>query len=375
MLKFILKFPSKEKDKQKTSIISNMKSIKMKSINYGLILFLPLFLSCKDKFKHLPKEENIYGLTTEIQLKNELNSQEIEQFYDKGKDGFFSGKAGIPIYYKVFQQPKNESAAILISAGRTEAAIKYKELIFDLYKKGYSVYIHDHRGQGLSGRMIANTDMGYIDDFQYYIDDMKFFYDNILKSKKHKSFYLLTHSMGGAIGMTYLEQNPNDFNAAAFSSPMLGFDFPNCKLIALLANDTPKYALGQSKYNDDKIEFKKNELTGSKIRYNRMNAAFSKEPKAKLGGATSQWVLKSCQQFDYINEHIEKIQTPFILFSAANEQIVNVSAHHAFIEKAQTLGKECKAYTVENAQHELLIEKDAQRIQTINEIIKYFNMH
>jgi alpha-beta hydrolase superfamily lysophospholipase len=26
--------------------------------------------------------------------------------------------------------------------------------------------------------------------------------------------------MGGAIGMTY-EQNPNDFNAAAFSSPML----------------------------------------------------------------------------------------------------------------------------------------------------------
>jgi alpha-beta hydrolase superfamily lysophospholipase len=31
--------------------------------------------------------------------------------------------------------------------------------------------------------------------------------------------------MGGAIGMTYLEQNPNDFNAAAFSSPMLGLTY------------------------------------------------------------------------------------------------------------------------------------------------------
>jgi alpha-beta hydrolase superfamily lysophospholipase len=27
--------------------------------------------------------------------------------------------------------------------------------------------------------------------------------------------------MGGAIGMTYLEQNPNDFNAASFSSPLM----------------------------------------------------------------------------------------------------------------------------------------------------------
>ncbi len=74
----------------------------------------------------------------------------------------------------------------MISSGRTEAAIKYKELILDLYKNGYSVYIHDHRGQGQSGRMTEDPQMGYIENFQYYIDDMKYFHDAYVKPKDHE---------------------------------------------------------------------------------------------------------------------------------------------------------------------------------------------
>jgi lysophospholipase len=55
----------------------------------------------------------------------------------------------------------------------------------------------------------------------------------MLKKSNHEKKYLLTHSMGGAIGMTYLEQNPNDFNAAAFSSPMLGFVTPTWSIYDL----------------------------------------------------------------------------------------------------------------------------------------------
>jgi lysophospholipase len=204
---------------------------------------------------------------------------------------------------------------------------------------------------------------------------MKYFFDNMLKKENHKKKYLLTHSMGGAIGMTYLEQNPNDFNAAAFSSPMLGFDGLTCKAAKLLTGQQPKYALGQGKYQDDELLFEKNKLTGSEIRYNSMNDAFAKDPEARLGGATYQWVYKSCKQFDYINNNINNIQTPFILFSAENENIVNPKAHQKFIEAAQKLGKTCEAFLIENAQHELFIEKDEQRIETINQTIKYYNRY
>lgn len=340
---------------------------------FGLLFIL--LSSCSVSFRHLQKQENKYRLTTKKELKDSSYVNRIGEFYERGMEGRYSGQADISIYYKVFRQEKDEKAAILISAGRTEAAIKYKELIFDLFNNGYSVYIHDHRGQGQSERMTEDPEMGYIDSFQYYIDDMKYFYDSILMPGSHDKIFLLAHSMGGAIGMTYIEQNPGDFDAAAFSSPMLGLVPPSCAVVKLFLSNEPAYAPSESKYHDDKVKFGKNKLTGSEIRYDRMNAAFAEIPEARLGGASYQWVNSSCEQFGYINKHIDKIRTPFILFSAENEQIVDTKAHEGFIEKATELEIDCRAYLVENAQHELLIEKDEQRIETINSILDFYNIY
>lgn len=345
----------------------------MRSIRFVLLVSLLITVSCGVNFEALQSDDNFYNLSTEEQLNNEKYNEEIENFYNGGKEGYFLGKDSIQIYYKVFRQTGKESPAILISSGRTEAAIKYKELIFDLYNNGYSIYIHDHRGQGLSGRMTEDPDMGYIDTFQFYVDDMKYFYLNMLKKGNHKKKYLMAHSMGGAIGMTYLEQNPNDFNAAAFSSPMLGLSSTTCFATKILIGKKTKYALGQGYYQDDNQFFEKNELTGSEIRYNRMNAAFAKETKARLGGPTYQWVNKSCEHFDYMNDNIKNIETPFILFSAENETIVSKKAHQKFIEEAKEKGKTCEAFLVKDAQHELFIEKDEQRIKTMNQIFKFYN--
>lgn len=354
-----------------------MKIIKEQKLNTRylkclLSILIIALISCNRNSNQLSKEENSYNLTTAFELKDSTYSKKIENFYENGEEGFFSGKDDVQIYYKIFEQTNTEKV-ILISSGRTEAAIKYKELIYDLFKIGYSIYIHDHRGQGLSGRMTENPQMGYIDTFQFYIDDMKYFYDNYIKPKSYNKTYLLAHSMGGAIGMTYIEQNPNDFNAAAFSSPMLGLKPPICSIVKVLDGDTPKYALGESEYKDDKTTFKGNKLTGSELRFDRMIDAYSKEPKAILGGVTYHWVHKSCQQFEYLFRNIDRINSPFILFSAEKEQIVNLKAHQKFVTAAKKLGKVCKTYEVENAHHELLIEKDEQRIETINEILNFYS--
>tara|TARA_B100000809_G_scaffold73939_1_gene71703 strand:+ start:3670 stop:4713 length:1044 start_codon:yes stop_codon:yes gene_type:complete len=347
----------------------------MRSIKYELLFILLITASCAVNFKTIQRLDNVYKISAEAQLKNEHYQEKIENFYTLGKEGYFAGKDSIQIYYKIFRQAALESPAILISSGRTEAAIKYKELIFDLYNNGYSVYILDHRGQGLSGRMTKDPDMGYIDTFQFYVDDMKYFYDTTLKKTPHKKKYLLAHSMGGAIGITYLEQNPKDFNAAAFSSPMLGFIAFTCSATKLLSGKKTKYALGQGSYQENENIFKKNKLTGSEIRYHLMNAAFAKDTLARLGGPSYQWIYKSCKQFDYINDNINNIETPFILFSAENEEIVSIKAHQKFIEEAQQLGKTCEGFLIENAQHELFIEKDEIRIKTMNQIFNYYNKY
>ncbi|OIQ30326.1 MAG: hypothetical protein BM564_02855 [Bacteroidetes bacterium MedPE-SWsnd-G2] len=332
-----------------------------------------VLLNCDANFRTLKPEDNIYLFTTEDQLLSTAYSQSIEDFYNSGQSGTFLGAANIPIYYNYFLQEDTPSPAIVISSGRTEAAIKYKELIFDLFNQGYTVYIHDHRGQGLSGRLTEDRDMGFVDEFQYYIDDLHSYYSNFVAKQKHSAVFLLAHSMGGAIGMRYLQQYPDTFKAASFSSPMLGFIPGTCRAVNLLNSDTPEYAITQGKYNDDKVEFKNNTLTGSEIRYNRMLAAYKATPKARLGGATYQWLHKSCLEYTLMRAEIKALKTPFILFSADTEEIVDPKAHEAFVTAAQKMEKTCKAYLIENAQHELLIEKDEQRIEVLNETLNYFN--
>src|ERR1051325_4151869 len=49
------------------------------------------------------------------------------------------------VAYRKFLVPTSqERGAIVISSGRTESMLIYRELIGDLTARGYSVYIHDH---------------------------------------------------------------------------------------------------------------------------------------------------------------------------------------------------------------------------------------
>jgi len=341
-----------------------------------LILFTFLLSACSYKqFENLTIGSSVYNITTEKDLVDISKTKKLDSLYNTGVEGTFVGKENIEIYYKYFLQDsiKDEQGAILISDGRTEAVVKYKEVIYDLYMNGYSVYIHDHRGQGFSERMAPDSDMGFVDEFQNYIDDMKYFYDTILLPNKHKNKYLLAHSMGGAIGTTYLEQHPDDFKAAAFSSPMLGFSFPTCMAVSILAGDDPEYAKGNTDYENGIEPFAENTLTNSEIRYNRMLEVFVEYPKARLGGASYQWVNKSCNSFDYIFDNYEKIKTPLILFSGGEEEIVHPSAHNKFIEKLIKSGHNAKGYLVEGAKHELFIEKDEHRIPVLNKILNFYS--
>ena len=141
---------------------------------------------------------------------------------------------------------------------------------------------------------------------------------------------------------------------------MLGLKAPTCAAVKLLIGKEPKYALGETKCNDDKVVFEKNHFTGSEIRYQRMIEAFDEVSQAKLDGTTYQWVHRLYIQFEYIFSSIEKIKTQFILLFAQNDKIVDVHTHQQFVEKVQELEKDCKAYTIDNTQQELLKKRCAK---------------
>ncbi len=336
----------------------------------GITIF---FYSCTpEPFPILNYSTGSYVFTNENLLQEQNHLQKIDSLFNSGTSGYFTGKEDVEIYYKYYLQSENEQGAVVISSGRTEAVLKYKEVIFDFFNNGYSVYIHDHRGQGYSDRMLADPDMGYVENFQYYIDDMKFFFDNYVFPNQHKNIFLFAHSMGGAIGATYIEQYPNDFKVASFSSPMLGLPFPTCLAVSILVGEQPEYAIGNDNYKNSIVKFEENDLTHSKVRYQIMLDVFDKHPDARLGGATYQWVNRSCDQFDYIFNNLDKISIPLLLFSGQNEQIVDPASQNEFIYSLSELGVQATGYLVEGANHELLVEKDSIRNAVLSKTLDFF---
>jgi lysophospholipase len=319
---------------------------------------------------------NKYNLTTQRQMATSEYIALIDNFFKLGFDGFFKGEKGISIYYKYFLQGinDNEKGAIVISNGRRESVIKYKELIYDLYRDGYSVYILDHRGQGFSERINkADNQMGHIDNFEYYINDLKYYFENIVKPRYQKKVYLLAHSMGATIGTRYIEKFPQDFDAAAFSSPMFGLKFPACELIRLLTGDEPRYLFGKKNYDNEEKSFLGNDLTHGKIRYETMMNMYENNPSTKIGAPSYQWVYQSCITFKKIFKELQKIEIPILLIMAGKEDVVSSKAQRKYFYGLRELNKDVKCFTIAGAYHELLIEKDNYRIPVITTILNFFN--
>ena len=149
----------------------------------------------------------------------------IAALWQTRQEGFVKGTEKKNIYWCKLTNPEHKKAVLIVN-GRIESSWKYQELFYDLYRQGFDVYSFDHRGQGLSDRLLSDSDMGHVYDFTDYIDDM----DIVVKKhdlSEYQQCFIIAHSMGGAIATRYLQTHPeHPFTGLILSAPMFGINLP-----------------------------------------------------------------------------------------------------------------------------------------------------
>ncbi len=100
-----------------------------------------------------------------------FNSAVLPFFTTQFKAGTMRGAGGVAIHYAK-REITGEQAALVIVDGRTEYTTKYAELFYDLRHMPWSFYIYDHRGQGMSGHLLSDTQKGDVKTFSNYITDL-----------------------------------------------------------------------------------------------------------------------------------------------------------------------------------------------------------
>ncbi|MBS0012448.1 MAG: alpha/beta hydrolase [Desulfobacterales bacterium] len=278
---------------------------------------------------------------------------------------FFTTHDGLKIRYGIWRPESALSrASVVYLAGRAEFLEKNRETITGLRKRGFAVYSFDWRGQGLSSRILDNPHKGYVRSFADYVKDLNAFVSRIAKPDPALPKILLAHSMGGNIGMQYLNENPGFFDRAVLVSPMFDintFPFPRGltrKLVqrAVRTGRAERYIPGDGDYPFKPGGFRGNALTGDPNRFLDEIREVRKNPDLALGGVTFGWAAAAFDAIDCLSApgYVEAVKTPVLLASGTRDRVVDTRSHQRICSRLSC----CRLLKIQGARHEILKETD-----------------
>ena len=260
---------------------------------------------------------------------------------------------------RLFAWGGGTKGTVFIYQGRTEYSEKYFSTAQKLLDRGYSVITWDWRGQGLSTRSGLRRRIGHVDDFADFQLDV----DAALAVAADKNFptrhILLSHSMGGLIGLRSLHRGL-DFDKAIFSAPMWAIEFSFFMAIfarvicwgASLINKTAYLSPTQSERNYA-IEngFDGNTLTNNQVEFENMCTTLNANPDLELAGPSIHWVNEALSESKAMMQKDAPDYDSLVLLGK-DEQIVDIPTIKGLIDR---WGK-TKLVLLDDAQHELILE-------------------
>jgi len=300
---------------------------------------------------------------------------EIEARFLALEEGSFVGADDITIRYRV-NPVAGAKGTVVFLTGRTEPILKHGETFFDLEQHGYQVYAMDHRGHGASDRMLDNPDTCHVEYFQDYVDDLATFVDTVVLPEVDGPLFILAHSMGGAVSALYLHQQPDTFDGAAFSSPMMGIDtgvFPQgvAQMLSVgtcNSSAAEGYTVGHGDYDADAL-FEDNDTTHSAVRYQLKMDIYDEHTELRVGGSSWRWV---CESF-WATEHLQRLgrhtDTRTLILQAGDETKVLPEAQDLWCSEAPG----CQLITLDGAWHEIFTEADEHRNEALSKAVRFFD--
>ena len=312
---------------------------------------------------------------------------EIKQLVPEMEIGVFEGRHGVGIVYGV-REVEAEKGAVVIVNGRNETFVKYRQVIDELIAAGFSVYTFDHRGQGFSGRQLADPHKGHVDSFDDYVADFHFFLEHVVNRRPYDYCLALAHSMGGTITLLHELRYPGSFTGIVMTAPMLGFSTAPWPAFLVPPILSVFDALGQSQsyiigggpfepkpFSDD------NPLTSDCDNYTRNQQLMIEYPQIQLGAPTNAWVKQALVAIDEIwvsqaqvaIEEImagaESLRSPLLILQAGADQVVDNRAQERFF--CNRAGN-CELQIIPEARHEILVESPELREMAVKAMLDFF---
>lgn len=276
----------------------------------------------------------------DIKFEEQYNNT-VKPFREKyEKSAYYEAEKGKALHYLSYKNDGADKTIILLH-GFTECAEKFTELAYYFFNEGYSVYIPEMRGHGLSYKDKAPKYGVAIDSFDTYSKDFTAFLKDVVKEEN--PVYVWSHSLGGNIALLSLIDNPDlPIKKLVLSSPMIcgnmGMPVGIAKLVASLMIKIGKGnapAPGKCEFHPEKG----NPDASSKERGDFALKQKTENEEYQTCGPVFEWVLRSIEARDKIlkDENIKKIKTPMLLIKPEKDAQLLEKPQDEFASKANDI--------------------------------------
>ena len=288
-----------------------------------------------------------------------------------------SGYQDRPLYTASWQAD-HPVGTVFIVHGFTENAFKYSELIFSLLHLHYSVVAYDQRGHGRSWRPdgIKDPSVTHVDSFSEYVEDLQIICDHY-NDVMPAPFLLFAHSMGGAVGVLFLEEHPGFFSGAVLSSPMIapdlgGIPVPLASVMAGLARFAGKgrdHPFFMKPYSGPEDFASSCATDPSRFSwYDRI-----KEERTEFRNSVPSWQW-SCEAVHVTAKILaagapEKIDCPVLLFSAENDSTVLPEPQSVLVSRIRNGHR----VLVRNAKHEIFRSRNDVLFPWWHDVLSFYS--
>lgn len=266
---------------------------------------------------------------------------------------------------------------VLLFPGRTEYVEKYGEAAAEFEKRGYSLAALDWRGQGLSDRPHSDRALCHVGDFREFQLDVAAARTALSELGAPEPIYLLTHSMGGCVGLRSLHEGLS-VRAAAFSGPMWRiFMGPLARRIALAVTGTQvlmgrgkRYLFGTNARNYLHIANPgKNALTSDPAMFKKLRHQIEVRPALATGGPSYGWLNAALRECRDLLKAEELPDYPVLTLLGTKERVVDPKA----IRMLHSRWPGANLELVQESRHEVMMENSEIRNYFYGRVANFFS--
>ena len=262
-----------------------------------------------------------------------------------------------------------KAGTILILQGRAEFLEKYFEVVDELLERGFAVVAFDWRGQGRSGRSLADGRKGHVRHFDDFRHDLEAVRTQVLDPLGPAALHVLAHSMGGCIALIGAAEGWLRADRMVVTTPMIALSIVrHRKLVGMLASLLSFFRLGGRFVpggRPDSIStepFEGNRLSRDERRYARNAAVAALMGEAAIGSPTIGWLRSAYAAMAKLEApgYASRVRIPTLMVGAGDDPVCSTAVIEMF---GQALGPESRYLLIPEARHEVLMESDAIRQQ------------